>query len=121
MINYKFYKSEDDFRIAADKPYELIGYFSIGKNWTSSEISSILDSLQKVKNAEIPEYWMQTQSGFLAGAIQTLEGQTDYPNAMVDVYYDFGDNPSEPVFRIALDEFTQLLTDFKDFLEKNKR
>ena len=110
-IKYKIYKSEDNFRISVEKPYDFLGYFTIGKNWNINEIEKLINGIKKCKNKEDDDFFFRTQSGFLADMDTEDDG--------VYIFDEFSKDPTKELFIIPFDEMIKLLEDFKGFLEQN--
>ena len=114
MIKYKFYKSKPSDReyylLSVEKPYDYLGYFTIGHSWNSDEIQKLIDGIKKVKNKEEDDFFFRTQSGFLADMDTEDDG--------VYIFDEFSKDPTKELFIIPFDDVIKLLEDFKEFIEK---
>jgi hypothetical protein len=125
MIEYIF-KKEDvlksgifDYFIVVKKPYELLGD-CIDSDRTSQYVGEIIDGLTKVSTGENPDYSWQSQSGVLIFVGGYDASITEDPEGGCYIYSLFDDDEN-PKFKISISEMIQMLTEFKEFLIKNKR
>ncbi|HRG89536.1 MAG TPA: hypothetical protein PLW44_10985 [Chitinophagales bacterium] len=121
MIVYKFYiqnlpsKKGKLYLVNIDPPKEHLQYIFEG-NETESDITELIDSVEKVKSGEFKDYSFGNQSGFEAVAIAPNSDDTEYPDGAVFIYNFF--EGEQPLFNVSLDEMIELLTDYRKFLSK---
>jgi len=121
MLEYKFYKVENEIKVSVEEPYSFLGYLSVSKSWLSIEIQKLIDEITKVKNGEVEDFYFGNESGFSAVAAQANPDDETEGEEGVYIYDAFGKEPETALFIVPLDDMLKLLKEFKEFLGENKR